>query len=47
MRPLHATQSIFEPFGKFVEGQVGVSLTPVNGVFEISAGGSKCNFSRG
>lgn len=30
----------FDQSGEFVEGQVGVLLTPVNGVFEISAGGS-------
>jgi hypothetical protein len=30
----------FDQSGQFIEGEVGVSLTPVNGVFEISAGGS-------
>jgi hypothetical protein len=30
----------FDESGIFNEGQVGVSLSPVNGVFEISAGGS-------
>jgi len=30
----------FDQSGQFVEGEVGVSLAPVNGVFEISAGGS-------
>jgi hypothetical protein len=30
----------FDESGTFKEGQVGVSLSPVNGVFEISAGGS-------
>jgi hypothetical protein len=30
----------FDQSGQFVEGQIGVSLAPVNGVFEISAGGS-------
>lgn len=30
----------FDQSGQFLEGQIGVSLTPVNGVFEISAGGS-------
>jgi hypothetical protein len=30
----------FDESGIFKEGQVGVSLSPVNGVFEISAGGS-------
>ena len=30
----------FDQSGQFVEGQIGVSLTPVNGLFEISAGGS-------
>lgn len=30
----------FDQSGQFVEDEVGVSLAPVNGVFEISAGGS-------
>jgi hypothetical protein len=30
----------FDQSGQFIEGEVGVSLAPVNGVFEISAGGS-------